>query len=471
MSFAQFLAILRARWKAPVFTLVFLVTVAMLLAFLLPKKYTAEGSVVVESRTPDPINGTLLPQTSQYLSTQVDIVRSDRVAKRVIRNLKLHQSPVLRASWQEATEGRGDFETWIAESLLNSLEVKPERNSNVIGISYVAADPNFASALVNEFIKGYVDVNLELRVSPAKQYSSMFTDQLSQAREALEAAQRKLSAFQQQKGIVATDERIDVETARLSELSAQLVSLQAVTADAVSRKAQAGINSPDAMNSAVIMGLKADLARQEARLKEEGDRYADSHPVIGRLKAGIDELKARIQAESAAVGRTSGVSAQIAMQREAQTRALLDAQRDKVLKLKATRDEAMLLANDVTSAQRAFDAIQARAQQSSLESRLDQTNVAVLKYATAPYRHSSPRKLLYLLQAIFVGLFVGIGIAVVRELRDRRVRVDQDLSELVGATSLGSMPEALTRASKALPMRFITLPGGKTSVRLPSPSV
>ncbi|WP_223673088.1 hypothetical protein, partial [Proteus terrae] len=92
-----------------------------------------------------------------------------------------------------------------------------------------------------------------------------------QARENLEAAQRKLSAFQQEKGIIATDERIDVETARLNELSAQLVSLQAVTADAISRRAQTGLSSPDAMNSAVIMGLKADLARQEARLKEEGD--------------------------------------------------------------------------------------------------------------------------------------------------------------------------------------------------------
>ncbi|WP_294638083.1 chain length determinant protein EpsF [uncultured Aquabacterium sp.] len=471
MSFAQFLAILRARWKAPTFTLLILVTVALLLAFLLPKKYTAEGSVVVENRSPDPINGTLLPQTSQYLATQVGIIQSERVAKRVIRNLRLTDSPVLRERWQEATEGQGDFETWISESLLNSLEVKPERNANVIGISYVAADPNFASALVNEFIKAYVDVNLELRVSPAKQFSSMFAGELAQARENLEAAQRKLSAFQQEKGIIATDERIDVETARLNELSAQLVSLQAVTADAISRRAQTGLSSPDAMNSAVIMGLKADLARQEARLKEEGDRYADSHPVIGRLKAGIEELKARIQAESVAVGRTTGVSAQIAMQREAQTRSLLEAQRDKVLKLKAMRDEAMLLATDVASAQRAFDGIQARVQQTTLESRLDQTNVAVLRYATPPYRHSSPRKLLYVLQAIFVGLFLGIGLAVVRELRDRRVRLDQDLSELIGAPNLGSMPEALPGSAKKRPLRLFPLSGGKADLRLPSPSV
>jgi len=140
-----------------------------------------------------------LPQTSQYLATQVGIIQSERVAKRVIRNLRLTESPVLRERWQEATDGQGDFETWIAESLLNSLEVKPERNANVIGINYVAADPNFASALVNEFIKAYVDVNLELRVSPAKQFSSMFAGELAQARETLEAAQRKLSAFQQEK--------------------------------------------------------------------------------------------------------------------------------------------------------------------------------------------------------------------------------------------------------------------------------
>lgn len=468
MSFAQFLAILRARWLAPTITLAVLITIALLAGFLMPPKYTAEGSVVVESRSPDPITGTLTQQTPITLTTQMDIVRSHRVARMVIKNLKLSESPELRTLWQEGTGGNGDFEAWIAELLLKSLEVEPERGSSVFNVSFTGSDPQFASTLVNEFVRAYIEVNVELRSSPAKQFTSMFNQQQQEARDKLEAAQRKLSAFQQQKGIIATDERIDVETARLNELSAQLVSLQSATADASSRRNQAGIDSPDSMNSSVIMGLKTDLARQQAALKQESSRLGENHPSIGQLKAGIAEIQERIRNESVAVGRSSGVSLDIARQREGQVRASLEAQRTRVLQLKAIRDEMSLLARDVESAQRAFEGISLRANQTSLESQINQTNAAVLKYATPPTGPSSPRKVMFVLQAIFIGLFLGIGIAVVRELRDRRLRVDEDLAELIGAENLGSMPAAKPKSSKTLPIRFVPQLPDKAVLRLPT---
>lgn len=470
MSFAQFLAILRARWKVPTYTLLTLVTIALLLGFFLPKKYTAEGSVVVENRSPDPVTGTMAPQTSTYLSTQMDIIRSDRVARMVVKRLKLTDIPTMRENWQEETEGRVDFEGWLAELLLKGLELDPQRNSNVINVAFVGTDPRFAAALANEFIRAYMDVVLELRVSPARQFTSMFNEQLEQARAKLESSQKKLSAFQQAEGIIATDERIDVETARLAELSAQVVAQQSVIADAVSRNAQSGVDSPDSMSNGVIMGLKADLARQEARLEEESARLGENHPAIRQLKAGIAELRQRIRSESTAVGRSSGVSVAIAKQREGQTRALLEAQREKLLQLKSIRDQAALLAKDVESAQRAYDGIITRANQTRLDSQVNQTNVDVLKFASTPANPSSPRKVLYVLQAIFVGLFVGIGLSVVLELRDRRVRVDEDLVELIGMGSLGTMPSASAKSTKVMPVRFAPQLPGKSFLRLPTSS-
>lgn len=470
MSFNQFLAILRARWKVLAYTLLVLVSIALLLGFLLPKKYKAEGSVVVDSRSPDPISGTMAPLTATYLSTQMDVIRSHRVARMVIKELNLADNPAMRERWKEETNGQADYETWIAELLLNALEVEPERNSSVINVGFVGTDPRFAALLANKFIEAYMAVSVEMRVSPAKQFSSMFNEQLEQARAKLETAQKKLSAYQQAKGIVASDERIDIETTRLAELSAQVVAQQAAIADATSRRAQAGVDSPDSMGNSVIMGLKADLARQEARLEEESARLGENHPNIRQLRAGIAELKQRIRSESSAVGRSSSVSVEIARQRESQTRASLEAQREKVLQLKATRDEAALLAKDVESAQRAYDSIIVRANQTSLESQVNQTNVEVLKHATAPAGPSSPRKLLFVLQAVFLGLFLGIGLIIVLELRDRRLRVDEDLTELIGAEIIGNMPSAAPPPSKALPIRFAPQLPGRSILRLPASS-
>lgn len=468
MSFNQFLAILKARWKVLAITLVTLISIAVLLGFLLPKKYTAEGAVVVDSRSPDPISGTMAPLTATYLTTQMDIIRSHRVARMVIKDLKLSDNEDMRQRWKEDTGGQSDYETWIAELLINGLEVEPERNSSVINVGFVGTDPRFAALLANKFIEAYIAVSVEMRVSPAKQFSSMFNEQLEQARGKLETAQKKLSAYQQAKGIVASDERIDIETARLAELSGQVVAQQAAIADAVSRRAQAGVDSPDSMANGVIMGLKSDLARQEARLEQDSAQLGANHPAIVQLKAGIAELKARIRSESLAVGRSSGVNVDIARQRESQARAALEAQREKVLNLKVARDEAALLAKDVESAQRAFDGIIARINQTSLESQVNQTNVEVLKRATPPAGPSSPRKFLFILQAIFLGIFVGIGLIILLELRDRRVRVEEDLLELIGAESIGSMPSAAAAQAKALPIRAAPQISGRSFLRLPA---
>jgi hypothetical protein len=56
----------------------------------------------------------------------------------------------------------------------------------------------------------------------------------------------------------------------------------------------------------------------------------------------------------------------------------------------------------------------------------------------------------------------------VRELRDRRLRVEQDLLELIGADSLGTMPAAKPKSSKTLPIRFVPQLPDKAILRLPT---
>src|SRR5262249_56564510 len=93
--------------------------------------------------------------------------------------------------------------------------------SSVIGITYSAGSSKFAADVANAFANAYVNTTLNLRVEPAKQASAWFDDALKGMRADLEQAQAKLAAFQREKGILIADERMDVETGRLAELSSQ----------------------------------------------------------------------------------------------------------------------------------------------------------------------------------------------------------------------------------------------------------
>jgi succinoglycan biosynthesis transport protein ExoP len=445
MSFTQFLSILRARWMISLAVFVTLVTATLVVSLMLPKKYTAVASIVVDAK-PDPLSAGLYSGglNASIIATQMDVINSDRVAYKVVRNLKLTENAAIREQWLAASNGEGSIEQWLSDVFQKSLEVKPSRESNVISVAYKAADPRFAAGLANAFVQAYLETNLELRVEPAKQFSSFFESRAKESRDAVEKAQASLSAYQSEKGLIANDERLDVENARLNELSSQLVALQALSAESSSRQVQASGDSRDriqeVLNNSLIGGLKADLARIEVRLQELNARLGESHPQVIEAKANIAELKVKVEAETKRVTSGVGISNTINRSRLADVSASLAAQRTKMLQMKAVRDEGSVLLRDVENAQRTYDQILQRLNQTTLESQATLSNVAVLTQAVPPVAPTSPRLSLNMAIGVFLGALLAVGISLVLELFDRRVRSAEDVVLAVALPIIGVMP-------------------------------
>lgn len=445
MSFQQFFLVLRARWKI-ILSIFLLVLISDLVATLLwPKQYVGNTAVVVDVKSPDPIAGQLMPVqlTPSYMATQVDIINSDRVALRVVKMLKLEQMQYFRDKWQDDTEGRGNFAAWISSELQKKLDVSPSRESNVVNISFMWPDAKTSAVLANAFAQAYIDTTLELTVEPAKQYASWFDERNKVLRDNLEKAQKRLSEYQRAKGIVATDERLDVENARLTELSTQLVAAQSQRFDSASRQHQAAGGSetlPEVLQNPLVAGLKSDLSKLEAQRQEIGSRLGHNHPEFKRIENEVNALRERVSAESNKVARSLSTSNAVNQQRESDLRGALAAQKAKVLQLKKQRDEISFFQNDVANAQRAYDLVTQRLTQASLESQSQQTNVVVLNSATEPAEPARPRKLLNAVLGVFLGGLLGIGSAILLEVLYPRVRGSHDLGELLGIPVLGMLP-------------------------------
>lgn len=446
MNFVQFLSILRARQKLALIILVATLLPALALSLLLPKTYTASASLVVDSSKPDPLAAALYPSglNSSLIATQIDVIQSDRVAYKVVRNLKLNENPQIREQWQDATGGEGSIEQWLASVFQKSLDVKPSRDSNVITLTYKGRDPKFAAALANAFVQAYLETNIEMRVEPARLYSSFFDQRAKDARDALEKAQAKVSVFQKEKGIIATDERLDVENARLNELSSQYVALQSLASDSVSRQTAARGATADRMqevlSNPLIGSLKADQARLQAKLQELTSKLGDRNPQVIETRANLAELKARIDTETSKISSSLGIANNINQQRAGEIKAQLEAQRSKVLEMKGVRDDGAVLQRDVENAQRTYDQIMQRLNQTTLESLATTSNVSVLSQAAPPMEATSPKILVNMVVALFAGTLLGVGVALAMELMDRRVRSVEDVALAVGLPIIGVLP-------------------------------
>ncbi|MCB8746904.1 chain length determinant protein EpsF [Rhodoferax sp. U2-2l] len=449
MTLQQLLLILRARY--PVVLLVFLVSVVgtAVVSLLLPKQYTASAVVVLDVRSPDPVTGQMLQgmMTPGYMATQVDIINSDRVATAVVRLLKLDDDPDTQARWMAGAGGKGQLADWLANGLQKNLSVLPSRDSNVIQVNYTSADPEQAATLANAFARAYINVNLDLRLAPARQYAAFFDEQTKAARARLDATQKALSDYQQQNGITATDESLDFETAKLNETSSQLTAIQGQTTDSQSKRQSSQTDTvAEVMQSSLINGLKADVARLEAKLTESSGNLGKNHPQTQRSEAELATLKAQLNLETRRITNSIETSYQVSRQREAQLQGALAGQKNRVLLLNKQRDELNVLRRDMESAQRAFEVVSQRAAQTNLESQTNQTNIAVLNPAFAPSDPSKPKLLLNMLLSILMGGLLGLGLALVLEMAQRRVRSTADLTDALGLPVLGSIAPTGARA-------------------------
>jgi chain length determinant protein EpsF len=462
MGFQQLFLVLRARWRFAVRVFAGVVILVVLVTLILPKGYLAAASVVVQGKA-DPLSNNnaaypaLLPSD---IATQVDIIESHRVAQRAVKLLKLDESDDYKEEWRR--HGQGDLVGWIADSLQKKVTVVPSKESDVISISAKARDPTFAAALANAWAQAYIDTNIELKVDSAKQYAAWFNDQSRTLRADLEAKEKRLGDFQNAAGIVATDDKLDVENARLQELSTQLVAVETQRQESQSKQRQArgpAESLPEVLQSPVIANLKASLAVAEAKRRDMATNYGKNYPDYKDIEAEIVGLRERIAQESDRIATSIGGTAQVDVRREDDLKAALDAQKKRILDLKHQHDQVADLQTDVTMAQKNLEAVSQRLAQSSLESQASQTNIELLAQATVPTEASSPKLTLNLLFGLFVGAVCGIGAALLREMTDRRVREGDELLQLLGVPVLGRIPNAKTGPGRALAAYAAPAPG------------
>jgi len=376
MNFEQLLLILKSHLLLIIAALAITVATTIVVTGYIAKKYVASTSLILDYQNSNPFEPLGLPAqlSSSYMATQTDIISSRNVAVKVAVRMKLDTNTVLRDEYETKTEGRGSYKNWIAEYLISNLTVEPARESRVINISFESTDPKFSVLAADTFADAYIETTLELAMEPARRNAAWFEDQLKKLRSKLEAAEGNLTLYQQEKGIIAIDERLDTETRRLNELSSKLVTAQSDSFDVKSR--QLGKN----------------------------------HPEYKR-----------------------------AIQRESSLRSLLGRQKNKVLKVKKQRDELSVLAREVENAQLSYNSTLQRYNKSSMESQFNQTNISILNKAVRPAKHSSPILILNIVIAVVLGLFLGIALAILIEMFNKKVRVEDDLLNVLGVPILAKI--------------------------------
>lgn len=445
MSILHFLRILWARRALVLLTAAAALVAAVLVIKIVPPRYTATSRLMLEIMKPDPVTGQALSSqfARAFVATQVELIKDYRVAGRVVDNFNWTSSPALAANYRaSAPTGDMDFRRWLADRVISSTEVALVPGSNIMEISYTSDNPETAAKVADALRDAYEQETRLQRQRGAQRSAEWFVGQTNKLRAQLAQAEEKKTAFERANGVIVQDDLEDSESARLKALSTMQ--------DTPAMPAMGG-------GVPIIAPSQSQLQQIDIAIQSAMSTLGPNHPRILALRQQRAATAQLVQQELAAARAAARPAAAASGPSVAQ---LYSQQAAKVLAQRGKIGEARQLAVDVMVLREQVQNTAKRAAQLQQESESTETGLSFLGSATAPRKPSFPNIPLITLGAMLMGLALGIGLAILIELLNRKVRGPADLSA-IGIPMLGMAelapskpkPTLLQRATRLLPYR------------------
>lgn len=447
-----FIILRKHQWLILTFLLT-VVTVVTIASFKMKPVYSAVARVEIDRESQNSIQ--LQDANSyddfvdmeNYIETQSKILSSETLALQTIKSLDLTHFPEFGGTPGATSFGQGGAipkRPAILGAFLGSLGVKRIANTRLIEVSFEAEDPQLAAGIVNAHLQNFIEANFKSKYDATTQASTWLSSELEELRMKVEKAEDARIAYQRENQIWQIDEKQDITTQKLEDLSKAVTEAQTALAEkeALYRMAISGnVDAlPEAQGNLVIEDLlkrKSDLDEQYA---EAMTQYGPNYPKVQRLAAQQKELGDDLANARKTLVETVQEEYNTARSHVEILTESLDKQKTEANDLAEKLVQYHILQHDAESYKLLYDGLQQKLKEATLTAGLHSTNIRVVDPALAPSGPSRPQKARNILLAFLVGLVGGVGLAIFREYLDNTVKSPDDIEALTGLPSLAVVP-------------------------------
>jgi capsular exopolysaccharide synthesis family protein len=428
------------------------VTVVTIATFKMKPVYEAAARVEVdrEAQNELPFQATNSYDESAdmdtYIETQTKILQSETLALQTIKTMDLTQYPEFGGSPAAGTFGQGASlrRPAILGAFLGGLSVVRVPNSRLIEVRFAAQNPQLAAQVVNSHLQNYIEQNFRSKYDATTQASNWLSSELEELRIKVEKSEDARLAYERENQIWQIDEKQDITTQKLGDLSKAATEAQTDVAqkEALYRMAISG--NVDALPAALNNSVVQDLLRRKSQLDEDYaeaiNQYGPNFPKVLRLAEKQKEVDADLANARKTLVESVEVDYNTARGHQALLQEALDKQKADANDLAEKLVQYHILQHDADSNKQLYDGLLQKLKEAGITAGLRSSNIRVVDPALVPTAPSRPQKAKNILLALIVGLVGGIGLAIFREYLDNTVKSPTDIESLTGLPSLAVVP-------------------------------
>ncbi len=488
------------RRKRPIFlTAAFVFALAVLASVIMTRRYTAISVIQLDKSSSDSLGldslmGSAAGGASDALSvnvdlqTQANILQSEALALKVIKDLDLEQnedfkphfSPLgwlmglvspqgpadrANAALEDSPVRRGR----VLKAFSNNLKVKVTAGTRLLEVDYTNRDPRIAASVVNHLVQALIDYTFQTKFKATNQVSQWLEGQLGDLRKQSEQLQARVVALQQGSGIFGlggTDpqgkpviyspvlDRLQQSTAQLSQAQMNRV-LKGSVAEVVetgnaelisqlSGTSIAGASGQGVMNSlALIQNLRLQEATLQAQIDQDATQFGPAYPKLIQERASMRGVQQSLQAEIGRTAERSRNDLKVAAKAEQGARASYESDRSAAEKLNDKSIEYAILSKEADQSQALYQDLLKRLKEAGILEGLHSSNVTVVDPASPPAKPSKPQVPLYLALGAGMGLILGCCTALLVDAVDNKIQGAEEI-EALQIPLLGIAPQMET---------------------------
>ena len=469
--------IMRRKWLIlTVLTLVFLSTLVFTLAST--KIYKATAILEVNQETPQVTKFEEVlaskVQAREFYETQVELICSRTMIKRLVDKLDLMSHPVVI----ETVFGDGKFKMGrrirdIFKSFMPSIEkvesssavsedfvrrqkvikyisenlsATPSRKSMLIDVAFRSPERQLSLMIVNTLVEDFIGWKMEQRLEASGIARDFLMLQIDRAKINLEKAEEQLNHFAKQAGIVSLDARLNSIYRHLEELNSAIA---AAEADMIAKKAtyQQAVKDghahlPRVLESRLIANLKDKYAELSSSYEDLKTTFHDDYPRAKTLKARLDNISALIKAEEIGIFMTIKNEYESAQEVVLAMEKRIELQKEMVLDLNDRATQYSIMAREVDTNKVIYQSLLQRAKEIESLAGVSSSNIQIVNPADLPLNAVKPNVKLNLLLSIIIGFLSGIGCAFLAEHFADAVTNPSEISDRFQIPLLGTIPQA-----------------------------
>ncbi len=466
--------LMRNKWGILGFALAITV-LTILVVFSMKPVYKATATLLIESQQANVVSIEevygLDKSNSEYFLTQFEIIKSRRLAEKVVKKLSLqehpefNQEPFLSFNWREMLpfdlpendDAAGMSAAEVERIALNKfidgfsarLAILPIRKTQLVKISFEANDPKLAADVANAIGVAYIESNLEAKLEVTMQASSWLSERLGGLKADVNAAEKALQDFLDAENLVGEEGGTTIANKELELISSKHIEAKRdrLNLESHYNQIQAARGSvrlyelvPGVLQDRTVQEFKRQLLEVELKRSDLAKRYGSKHPSMIAVQSEVANARNSLNSQIKSVINGIKSDYQAALASERSLEKALARTREGLQVLGRKEYKRKELENEAESKRAVYDTFLQRFNETNATGDLNSANARIIDPAIVPSLPEKPKKKLIIVAAFVASLMFGVVFAFLLEALNNTIQTARDVESKLSATLLGVLP-------------------------------